>query len=850
MLPRRSFQAFRVLLLLQGAALLGASRPVTVPPSPSHGFSAVPPTQTGIFFTNRLPAALATQNQNLMNGSGVAAGDFDGDGRCDLYFCAINGTNALYRNLGNWRFEEVARAAGVAGERWASTGAAFADLDGDGHNDLLVSTLGAGVQCFRNLGNGRFERVTAESGLASTSGATSLALGDVDGDGDLDAYVVNYGAESVLRSGGRAEIRKVNGEWVFSGPNAHRLRYRDGQVEEVGEVGFLYLNDGKGRFKAVPWNSEHFTGIDGLPKSPPFDYGLGAQMRDVTGDGAPDLYICNDFQMPDRLWVNDGRGRFREAPFQALRKFPFSSMGVDFGDLDRDGHLDFLAVEMASREHARVQRQVSGLTPSPNLPGRFEARPQVGRNTLFRSNGDGSWSEIAEFSGLAATDWSWQPVFLDVDLDGFEDVLVANGMMFDTQDRDTLARINSLGRQAPANARTNLLLYPPFSSPNVAFRNLGAFRFQDVSADWHFDSTRISQGVALADLDDDGDADVIVNCLNDPPLLYRNESPAPRLAIRLRGVPPNTFGIGARIRVEGGPVPQSQEVIAGGRYLSGDEPFRTFACGTATQLTVRVTWRSGRATTVSNAAPNTVLTLSENPESPVEPRSPTPPKNAHPRFVDASSRINHQHHEALFDDFARQPLLHRQLSALGPGLAWADLDLDGRDELVIGTGRGGRLGALRFSPDGAASPIPTDWIAPGDVAGITGWLTREGRPALLAAVSSYEEASANIAQLVEITLDPAGRGLRVATAFGSAAVPAVPGPLAAADYDGDGDLDLFVGSRVIPGSYPRASPSLLLRRTATATLGPPTRRRLPSSNAPAWYPARSGATSRTTDSRN
>ncbi|MGE3310967.1 MAG: VCBS repeat-containing protein [Limisphaerales bacterium] len=787
-------------------------------PSPTEGFSAVPPSQTGIHFTNRLPPSLATQNQNLMNGSGVAAGDFDGDGRCDLYFCAINGTNTLYRNLGNWRFEEVARTAGVTGRNWASTGAVFADLDGDGDNDLLVSTLGAGVQGFRNLGQGRFELATTESGLASTSGATSLALGDVDGDGDLDLYAVNYGAESVLRSGGRAEIKKVNGEWVFTGPNAHRLRYRDGQVEEVGEAGFLYLNDGKGRFKALPWSSQYFTGIDGLPKPPPLDYGLGAQMRDVNGDGAPDLYICNDFQMPDRLWINDGRGRFREAPFQALRKFPFSSMGVDFGDLDRDGHLDFFAVEMASREQARAQRQVSGLTPSPNIPGRFDARPQVGRNTLFRSNGDGSWSEIAEFSGLAATDWSWQPVFLDVDLDGFEDVLVANGMMFDTQDRDTLARIQSFGRQAPTNARTNLLLYPPFNSPNVAFRNLGAFQFQDASTRWHFDSPSVSQGVALADLDDDGDADVIINCLNDPPLLYRNEGSAPRLAVRLRGTAPNTFGIGAQIRVEGGPVPQFQEMIAGGRYLSGDDPFRSFACGTATQLTVRVTWRSGRTTVVTNAAPNTLLTLSENPEAPVEPRPSTQPKPDLPRFVDASPTLRHQHHEVLFDDFARQPLLHRQLSALGPGLAWTDLDLDGRDELVIGTGRGGKLGARRFSTDGTASDIPTDWIAPGDVTGITGWRTREGRPALLAAVSAYEESSPRNGELVEVTLDPAGQRLQVSPALqfnpgtGTTTIPAYPGPLAAADFDGDGDLDLFIGSRVIPGSYPRATPSLLLRR--------------------------------------
>jgi hypothetical protein len=796
-----------------GAGLTFEARPAVPEAGGRTGFAMLDAARTGVTFTNRLSPARVTQNQNLMNGSGVAAGDFDGDGRCDLYFCGIGGTNALYRNLGGWRFEDVTATAGVAGGGRASSGAVFVDLEGDGDLDLLVSSLGAGVQVFRNEGAGRFVGATAESGLASTAGSTTLVLGDVEGDGDLDLYVVNYGAESVLRSGGRAEVRRVNGQWEFTGPQAHRLRMVDGRVEEVGEVGVLYRNDGRGRFEAVPWNSEFFVGIDGRPKAPPLDYGLGAQMRDVNGDGAPDFYVCNDFQMPDRLWLNDGRGRFRETGFPGLRKFSFSSMGVDFGDLDRDGHLDFLVVEMASREHARAMRQVSGMTPFPNVPGRFQARPQVGRNTLFRGNGDGTWSEIAEFAGLAATDWSWQPVFLDVDLDGFEDVLIVNGMMFDTQDRDTLARIQALGRQSPESARGTLLLYPPFPSPNVAFRNLGHFEFRDASAEWGFASTRISQGVALADLDDDGDADLVANCLNDGVLFCRNDSPAPRLAVRLRGRAPNTRGIGARLEVEGGPVRQQQEILAGGRYLSGDEAMRTFACGAATGLTVRVRWRSGRSTTVSNVAPNRVLTVIEGtPEETAAAAAPAP--RATPWFAEVSSAIGHTHHEELYDDFARQPLLHRQYSALGPGLAWIDLDGDGREELVIGTGRGGKPGGFRFGADGRVAALTSDWSAPDDVAGLTGWITRDGRPALLAAVADYEGATNVAARLVEITLatEAGGGRLRTAAVEGFPAFDGSIGPVAAADFDGDGDLDLFVGSRVVPGAYPRAGVSQLFRR--------------------------------------
>jgi hypothetical protein len=750
-----------------------------------------------------------------MNGSGIAAGDVDGDGLCDLYFSAIAGSNRLYRNLGNHRFADITDAAGVglAGQGWASSGATFADLDGDGDLDLLVSTLGNGVQLFRNLGQGRFQLATAETGLTSQTGSTTLTLGDVDGDRDLDLYVVNYGAESVLRSGGRAEVRRINNEWVFTGPHAHRLRYVDGRVEEVGEAGVLYLNDSQGRFTPVPWNSEFFIGTDGQPKPPPLDYGLGAQMRDINGDGAPDLYICNDFQMPDRLWINDGRGRFREAPFTALRKFPFSSMGVDFGDLDRDGHLDFLVVEMASREHARALRQMAGHTPSPSLPGRFEAQPQVLRNALYRGHGDGSWSEIADYAGLAATDWSWQPVFLDVDLDGWEDVLVVNGMLFDTQDRDAHARIQSLGRQSPEASRTNLLLHPPYLSPNLAFRNLGQFSFQDASVPWQFHSTRISPSIALADLDNDGDADLIINCLNDGPLLYRNNATAPRLSVRLRGLPPNTQGIGARLRVEGGPVTQTQEIVAGGRYLSGDDPFRTFATGSATQLTVHVTWRSGHTSTHSNLPPNSPHVLTEpTPTSPVSAPTPTTLTSPEPWFTLASPSLDHRHHEEVFDDFVRQPLLHRQLSNLGPPVAWADLDGDGHQELYLGTGRGGPLSAFRFSPDGTPIPLMAEGRAPEDVVSFTGWVNPQGRPALLAALSGYESPSPSPVRLVEITLAPNSSQLLLVPAPNLPSFNPALGPIAAVDFDGDGDLDLFVGNRVVPGSYPRSSPSILLRR--------------------------------------
>ena len=787
--------------------LEAADRALPVPQVGHTGFSEVGSAESKLFFTNTLAPMDAALNQNLMNGSGVAAGDFDGDGKCDLYFCSISGTNALFRNLGNWQFENVTESVGVGCGGWRSTGAVFADIDGDGDLDLLVSTLGAGVHCFINDGHGHFTDSTAGSGLASSAGSMSMALGDVDGDGDLDLYVANYGALSVLRSGGRAEVKQVNGEWVVTGPYANRLRYVNGKIEEVGEVGVLYLNDGHGHFSAVPWNSEYFLDEKGKPKAPPADYGLSVQIRDINGDGFPDIYTCNDFQTPDRLWLNNGHGHFREASHLAVRKQSFSSMGVDFADIDRDGQLDFFVVEMAGRTHARRMRQVSGIDYLPNIPGNFDYRPEVNRNTLFRGNGGESWSEIAEFAGVSTTDWSWQPVFLDVDLDGYEDLLVASGMLFDTQDRDTLARIQARGKISTAETRAALMQYPPFPCPLAAFRNRGNLTFEDRGAAWGFGVSNIFQGIALADLDGDGDLDLALNCLNGGATLYRNETAAPRIMVRPKGLAPNTQGIGARIRVTGGPIVQSQEIVSGGRYLSGDDPVRTFAAGGAAKYTIEITWRSGKRSRLEDALPNHAYEIAETGN---EAAAPTEEASPQPLFVNRTSRFGIGHTVELYDDFARQPLLPKHVSDMGPGTALVDLSGNGHDELVVGAGQGSKLQGVLVGTNRLAR-LASDWTAPDDMTGMAGWVDAGGRPALIAGVSNYKTVLTNEPRILLVSVALSSNRLEVSPLPGLALLDICPGPLAVADYDGDGDLDLFVGGRVSPGAYPQPVSSRLFR---------------------------------------
>jgi enediyne biosynthesis protein E4 len=803
----------------------GRYRLLTLPKTGRPGFVSLPPEVTGITFTNRLDTDRSLTNHILLNGSGVALGDVDGDGWCDVFLSGLGGGSALFRNRGGWNFEEVTATAlasdpGAEGrlDSLDASGAVLADLDGDGMPELLVNVVGGGTRCWRNDGRGRFRDVTSTSGMGSASGASSLALADIDGDGDLDVYVVNYRSSTVRDEfQQKFQIRRVEGRPVVVGVNGRPAtdpdlvgRFtvgEDGQVTEHGEADGLFRNEGGCRFVRVSFTDGTFLNERGVPLSePPFDWGLAAMFRDLNGDGAPDLYVCNDLGSPDRLWMNDGRGRFRAIARTAIRKTSWFSMGVDFGDLNRDGHDDFMVTDMLSRDPVRRQLDASRMQADVEPFLGIEARPQSPRNTLFAGRGDGTFAEVAWWAGIAASDWSWSPVFLDVDLDGFEDVLITTGFERDVQDGDVAEEIEVLRQRDRLSDAASLQLrrrFPSLKLPNLAFRNRGDLTFAEVGTSWGFDQSGISHGMALADLDRDGDLDAVINNQNSVALILRNESIEPRIKVRLRGAGANTSGVGARIEVIGGSVPQSQEMIAGGRYLSGDEPARVFAAGHSTnRLTLRVRWRSGRESQWEGIGANQEVELVE-PSSPAPSRErpPTPP----PLFVDVSQRLQHRHFEEPFDDFSRQPLLPRSMASLGPAVAWGDLNRDGADDLIVGTGRGGRMGVfLNDGTGGFAMAKGPLWEQPAvlDQSGILIWPRGTNAPDVVVGFSRYESGGSGGGIRV---MDPAAGVMRL----GGGVLPAAIGPLAAADVDGDGTLDLFVGGRVMPGRYPEPAPSAL-----------------------------------------
>jgi hypothetical protein len=772
-----------------------------------EGFHLLPSARTGIVFSNTVPVDLVEQNRILENGSGVALGDVDGDGLCDIYFCSLIGTNRLYRNLGNLKFQDVSTDSGVSLVGQKSTGAVFADVDGDGDLDLLVNSLGGGTRFYLNDGHGHFSEAL-NSGLAHQFGATSMALADIDGDGDLDLYVTNYRSDTIRDSmPPDFRVEMINGQPVAH-PN-ERFEFTPSasgpQLSEKGEPDILYKNDGHGHFEAVSWADGTFLDETGKPLTePPRHWGLSAMFHDLNGDGIPDLYVCNDFlQSPDDIWIGLPAGRFQRIAKLAIRNTSWSSMAIDFSDINLDGHPDMMVVDMLSRDNRlrqtqRANLEMAGITIQM---GAIDDRPQNFRNTLFLNRGDGTFAEIAQLSGVQASDWSWSLGFMDVDLDGFEDILIATGNAHDITDADTAQELAPFLRLPPSQRPKTLSRYPSLARPKVAFRNNHDLTFTEVGSSWGFNQTAISHGMAFADLDNDGDLDVVINNFNSVASVYENVGSKPRLAVRLKGVPPNTQGIGARITLKSSSLTQTKEVTSGGRYLSGDWPLAMFAVP-AEPATIQVDWRSGRRSVVSSTTANTLYEISE-----ADAEAPIPAEQTITQgpalFEDLSSQLKHVHTELPFDDYLQQQLIPHRFSQMGPGVAWFDLDGDGWEDLVIGSGRGGKTAFYHNNQHGSFVPLPNGAIAASDQAGLVGWSSR-GTNRFLVAQSNYEGGGRNMSSVVEF-----GPKLNLSDLINGQTPTA--GPLAMGDLDGDGDLDLFVGSRVVPGHFPEPSVSRLYR---------------------------------------
>lgn len=794
--------------------------PLLVPETHRAGFIKRTSDYTGLNHTNTLTAENLAANQILEVGSGVAAGDVDGDGRVDLYFCTLTKGNHLYRNLGEFKFEDITLKAGVSCVDQVSTGAVLADVNGDGQLDLLVTSIGNGPRLFLNQGQGVFQEA-AQWGLIHGEGSTSMTLADVDGDGWLDLYVANYNTRTIKDSMKDLDVSAgfVNGRFVVSRPDLFQpilLKSGGASLFELGQPDHLYRNLGGAGFAAVPWTNGIFSDENGHPiAEPPREWGLSARFHDLNGDGFPDLYVCNDFfSSEDRVWINQGNGSFRLLSPLSLRHRSMSSMAVDVADINGDGREDLLVVDMMSQERQRRQKQRASLIHLLAATSYEDPRssPEYPRNTLFLNRGDGTYAEIARYAGLDASEWSWGTAMLDVDLDGYPDVLIATGTARDANDAD-LAEQSKQTTSRSADPSRKTRSFPILETPLQAFRNHSDLTFSSASEAWGFDTVGVAHGLALADLDNDGDLDVIINPLNRGPEVYQNQSDKPRVAIRLRGKHPNTQAIGSMIRATqpGFPI-QVHEISSGGRYLSGDDPLTVFALRPGDpSLQVDITWRSGKESHYPQLRAGYLYEVTEPDSAPPSKRSPVASlpiaheistlASSNLFFQDISAVLKIKHSHSDLDDREVQPLLPRKMTELGPPLAWFDLDGDGWEDLLPGSGSQSLQVVYLNDRHGGFRPIRRKEKSLGNQTMMLGIHDADQKPRVLFAWSSSEHQTPLPGAVMQYTLKQEGDE-PVVSEFGSSV-----GPLALGMF-GDTPV-LFVGGRIVPGRYPLAADSVL-----------------------------------------
>ena len=818
---RRAATALLVLALL---AACQNNRPAPL-------FEELPQSKTGVSFSNDL-----TENEafNLIeylyfyNGGGVALGDINNDGLVDIYFSANQKENALYLNRGNWQFENIAQQAGVASPGGWKTGVTMADVNGDGLLDIYQCRLGdyKGVQgrnqLFLNNGDLTFSEQAAAYGLDFEGFSTHSAFLDYDLDGDLDLYLLNHSVHTE-RSYGRAALR------TYEDPKA-------------GDR--LYRND-KGHFTPLTREAGIYSSHIG--------YGLGVGVADVNNDGWPDLYVSNDFSENDYLYLNNGAKTgggpaFREVVQQSIGHTSRFSMGNDLADYNNDGWVDILSLDMLPQDEVVIKRS-AGDDPYEiyDLKLKFGYGRQFTRNALqlntgVREDGTPVFSEIAQVAGVHATDWSWSALFADYDLDGWRDLFISNGIRRRPNDMDYINFISN--EEAPGGLKNNPNLsdkrlvdeMPDGAVPNYFFKNKGDLTFRDVSREWGMDSPTLSNGAAYADLDNDGDLDLVVNHINQAASLYRNgqvERAAPGSSAYLQIVPkgegPNPFGVGLKAIAYAGDKRWTAENYPSRGFQSSVPPVVHLGLASIQKLdSLRLIWPGGNTQLLRDVPCNQALTVSladAGQKYTYQQAAPPGLLQALPGLFPAEV----QHLENDFNDFNSAFLLPHKLSREGPPIAVADVNGDGLEDIYMGHAAGGSGSLLLQGKNGLArSPQPV--FAPADAREETDCLffdaNGDGFPDLYLVTGGNEENRDPVLLYDRLLLND-GQG-RFREQEGRLPAVAQHGSVAvAADLDQDGDQDLFIGGRSVPARYGQAPTSYLLRNDgkgnfsdATAALAP------------------------------
>lgn len=755
--------------------------------------------QTNVHFKNSITE---TADFNVLNyyytynGGGVSIGDVNNDGLDDIYFTSNQQSNKLYLNKGDFSFEDVTATANVSdGEGW-STGTTMIDINNDGWMDIYVcksaslnNNLLRRNKLFVNQKDGTFKEEAKKWGLDDDGFSTQSYFFDYDKDGDLDMYLINHRVDF---------LNSINLEVILNDKEFYP------QTSD-----HLYRNDGN-RFTDVTINS-------GIMNK---EFSLSAAIGDYNNDGWLDVFVANDFITPDKLYINNKNGTFSNQIDQRLKHISYSSMGSDIADINNDLLPDLMVLDMSAEDHSRGKQNM----PSMNTSGfwyivRSGYHFPYMSNMLNLNNGNGYFSDIGQLAGVSKTDWSWGPLLADFDCDGLKDIFITNGIKREIANQD-FGNFLDTEQEAVKNMSIQKVLdrMPSEKLQNYAFKNNGDLAFSKATSIWGFDQTVNSNGAAYADLDNDGDLDLVMNNLEDEASIYRNNSTNNFLSIKLMGNERNINAIGTKVKVFTDKTTQYQELFLSRGYQSSVSSSLNFGLGDETNIKrIEIIWDNGRMTVDENVAANQTLTFDQKDSKPKTPESQYALSNNFSRVNPEKLGIGYRHRENGFNDFSKQVLLPQKQSEKGPAFAKADINNDGLDDLFLG-------GALNQTPELYLQTLDGKFERK-NVAVFDEDKVYEDMGAhffdadndqdldLYVASGGYELDEHSTLLQDRLYLNDGNGNFTKSNKL--------PGLISntktiqSFDYDADGDLDLFVGGNVVPGKYPLPSPSYILENAGS-----------------------------------